>query len=59
MCLIEFLNIGNCIFYNWIGLVEVFLGIINEFVIKVFFNEVILNYMDLKDVNFFVLILLR
>lgn len=41
------------------GLVEVFLVIIRELFIRVFIDEVILDYINLMELNFFVLILIR
>lgn len=41
------------------GLVEVFLVIIRDLFIRVFIDEVILDYINLMELNFFVLILIR
>lgn len=59
ICLVELFNIYNCFGYIWIGLVEVFLFIICLLEIIVFFEEVVLEYMNLILVNFLLFILVR
>lgn len=59
ICLVELFNIYNCFEYIWIGLVEVFLFIICLLEIIVFFEEVVLEYMNLILVNFLLFILVR